>query len=50
MTISTRMVVIYGLLLTAVIVLLLCIGSPRPMGIANPSALYCEALGYEYVV
>ena len=50
MKVSVRMVVISGLLLAVVIVLLLCISSPRPMGIANPSAVYCEALGYEYIV
>lgn len=50
MIVSTRMVVVCGLLFTASIVLLLCVISPQPMGITNPAALYCEELGYEYVV
>lgn len=51
MKISIRMIVASGVLIAAVVVLLLCISSrPRPMGIANPSAVYCESLGYKYVV
>jgi len=42
--------IIGGLLLAAIVLLLIDVAAPPKMGIPNPSAVYCEELGYEYIV
>lgn len=43
-------VIIGGLVLAAIVLLLMDIIRPPTMGIPNPAAVYCEELGYEYIV
>lgn len=50
MMIDIRKVIIGGLFLVAAVLLLLGIVNTPAMAIANPAALYCEALGYKYVI
>jgi putative hemolysin len=44
-----RKLIMCGLLLGATILLSLCIVTTPTIGIANPSAVYCEGLGYKYI-
>jgi putative hemolysin len=48
MKISISRVIISVLFLVAVIPLILSSASQTALGIANPAAVYCENLGYEY--
>lgn len=48
MMIDIGKVIVGGLCLVAAVLLLLGIVNPPTMGMVNPSAAYCEALGYEY--
>jgi putative hemolysin len=50
MMIDVRKLIVGGLFLVAAVLLLLGIVNAPAMAIANPSAVYCEALGYKYVV
>ncbi|MEM4724390.1 MAG: DUF333 domain-containing protein [Candidatus Hadarchaeum sp.] len=50
MTVTFRKAGVVALFLIAVALFLCAIFSPEPAGIANPAAVYCEALGYKYVV
>jgi len=42
--------IIGGLILAAIVLLMVDIFAPPKMGIPNPSAVYCEELGYEYTI